>query len=250
MIHFHTGGEGYYSAYYGYGMGLIFLDHMKCSGFETHLLDCQHNGIGILSYCDHSKDAGVRCYDQLADNCSNGDVRIVGGDEYEGRVELCYNNRWGTVCHDYWDYKDAVVVCNQLGYSGKNFISQPTSVVSRSLLPSTGGEATTYHYYGYGHGLIVLDSVVCSGFESNLLGCQHNGIGVITYCDHSKDAGARCLSAPAKNCSNGELRLVGGDVDNEGRVEVCYNNRWGTVCHDYWDSQDAAVACRQLGYSG
>lgn len=114
----------------------------------------------------------------------------------------------------------------------------------------TGGSATSSHYYGYGHGLIVLDNVQCSGFESNLLSCQHNGIGVVTYCDHSKDAGVQCLSSPAENCSNGELRLVGGDVANEGRVEICYGNRWGTVCHDDWGSQDAAVACHQLGYSG
>ena len=114
----------------------------------------------------------------------------------------------------------------------------------------TGGGATTSSYYGRGSGLIVLDSVQCSGFESSLLGCQHNGIGVITYCDHSKDAGVWCSSLPAKNCSNGELRLKGGHVVNEGRVEICYNNRWGTVCHDNWSTQNAIVACRQLGYSG
>ena len=51
------------------------------------------------------------------------------------------------------------------------------------------------------------------------------------------------------SCEDGEVMLVGGAVETEGRVEVCVNGVYGTVCDDFWSVPDAMVVCRQLNYS-
>lgn len=55
----------------------------------------------------------------------------------------------------------------------------------------------------------------------------------------------------AGDCEDGQVRLVQGMVDEEnltmdGRLEICFNNAWGTVCNNFFRLTDAQVACNQL----
>ena len=90
----------------------------------------------------------------------------------EGRVEIFYDNEWGTVCDDIWDLKDAFVVCRQLGYP----------VAIRRVLRAGFGE---------GSGRIWLDDVACAGNERNLSECMRSDWGH-TNCNHGEDAGVIC----------------------------------------------------------
>ena len=56
-------------------------------------------------------------------------------------------------------------------------------------------------------------------------------------------------------CSDGHIKVVGeteADVKDgrrRGRVEVCLGGRYGTICDERWNNQDASVVCRQLDLS-
>jgi len=56
------------------------------------------------------------------------------------------------------------------------------------------------------------------------------------------------LTVRYQRCSDGTVRLSGGDSTTEGRLEVYYNGGWGTVCDDFFSYIDARVVCNSLGF--
>ena len=142
------------------------------------------------------------CIVKSSGNCTYGDVRLVGGSNpYEGRVEVCINDQWGTVCNDSWDSTDATVVCKQLGYTYTRstlvHVSNPgvrvLSTVSDhpSLYLFTGGRAYSNGHFGNGSGPIFLDNVQCTSSSSKLLECA--SLPILSHnCLHSDDAGVGC----------------------------------------------------------
>ena len=129
--------------------------------------------------------------------CNNGDIRLVGGNtQYEGRVEVCWNEVWGTVCHDYWSTQDGIVACRQLGFSTTGWIfTLSTLVLSTNeevVYYCSAGVTMFYNaYFGKGSGPILLDNLFCNSRETRLIDCPSNTIGVHN-CFHSRDAGLRC----------------------------------------------------------
>ena len=101
------------------GAGQIWLDDVRCAGSESRIIDCPARPLGQHN-CAHVEDAGVRC---TGTSCTEGAIRLQGGTTTQGRVEICHNNDWGTVCDDSWGTPDAQVACRQLGFPTTGMLS-------------------------------------------------------------------------------------------------------------------------------
>lgn len=153
------------------------------------------------------------------------------------------------------------------------------------ILSILGARPNDTTLFGPGAGPIYGTDIGCTAEESRLVDCNSNS--VVTSCSHSNDAGVTCnrdctyacvmkcdtklsmivtdivvRSASGKGhfnnalifdllvlCQNAAIRLVNGSVPHIGRIEICWNETWGTICSRLWSPFDANVACRQLGYA-
>ena len=96
-----------------------------------------------------TSDLECLCIYSFAVNCSENDVQLqvdhtsntieaqfphylTGGQLRVGRVEVCIDGRFGTVCDDSWDYEDASVICSQIGFSSYGELAHFKNVIWNS----------------------------------------------------------------------------------------------------------------------
>ncbi|XP_011408754.1 PREDICTED: scavenger receptor cysteine-rich domain superfamily protein-like, partial [Amphimedon queenslandica] len=216
---------------YGRNNNPSSLSYLSCPTSATHVNQCtairKGNGGCWRSVSRCGKEYSVQCYNNIGE-CTEGSFRLVNGTiEQEGRVEICTNGLWGAICHGSWNSIDAFVLCRSLGYGG----SGPTTYWT-----STFGLAT---------GPAPWKNVLCYGWENTLFDCQKT-IYPYDSCPVQNTVGVACKDG----CANGQVRLVGGNFENEGTIQVCYSGRWGQVSDQGWDANGARVVCNQLGYTG
>ena len=137
--------------------------------------------------------------------CTEGNIRLRDGattynqndsqlgSTVQGRVEICHNNTWGTVCDDFWNSMNAFVACRQLHpkYTGMQpLFHQGLDAYCKFL----GVIALQGLYTPDGSGKIWLDDVKCSGNEARLINCLARPFGE-NDCWHYEDAGVQCLTS-------------------------------------------------------
>jgi len=158
---------------------------------------------------------------------SISDVRLSNGDH--GILEVYAQGVWGTVCDDWFESADLEVTCRMLGRSPGEILESGSSL---------------YDSYP-----ILLDNVECDGNEATLNECAHNAIGDHN-CGQSELVAIRCgESTHGPEAVDGQLRIIGYQGPHEGQLQVFHEGVWGAICDDFFDSDAAEVACREMGYT-
>ena len=107
----------------------IWLRNLQCTGSESSLINCPSSL--TAAFCGHDQDVGVVC---AATGCTEGALRLQGGNITRGYVEICHSNLWGPVCDWSWSDDEARVACLQLGLPSSSVWHIAKSI--NSSLPS------------------------------------------------------------------------------------------------------------------
>jgi deleted-in-malignant-brain-tumors protein 1 len=166
------------------------------------------------------------------DNCTNDTMRLTGGStNSEGRVEICYNGVWGSICDSNWNGIEAKVVCKSLGHQFYGAIPYKNSHFGLSNLP------------------INIYNFVCADGQTDIAHCQVSRVPYYyTNCNPYHEVGIKCQP----KCIEGEIQLDYGIAHRYSSVLVCLNGTWSKICgrgKSLIDGNLASVICRQAGYS-
>ena len=155
--------------------------------------------------------------------CNETDVRLVDGETpHDGRVEICFNGLWGSVCDDWWDARDALVVCRQLGYDGcKCLFAKSSNIYLYLFTTKPASTAIQRHPVESNPSVLFyyLDNVGCRGDEDRLSECEHNGIGVHNCFVRYEEAGVECNSMFYLPMSTHSLLLISISQYGPGGVQ-------------------------------
>ncbi|CAI8020958.1 Neurotrypsin [Geodia barretti] len=214
-------------AIYRYGgvSGLIHYAGFRCDGTETQLSLCPADQINSsttqITNCQHLEDAGVRCTNVP---CAENDVRLN-----EEIVQVCHDQQWGLMCapRGSWDENAVQVMCTQAGRPS----TSPRSPSRRALFYDAP---------------VILNDITCNGTEASIVECAQADYGSFTDC--ANIAVAHCEAQESCNEPNA-IRLTRFSSDTMGRLEVCANGMWGTVCGNTATIALVRVACRQLNHA-
>ena len=109
----------------------------------------------------------------MTDDCLEGDVRIRGGTHpSNGRVEVCKNGIWGSVCFSGWSDNEAAVVCRHLGHdsNGTANLSYTRILVIVTFSPQ---DSKSTNVFGAGPP-VLSDFFKCDGNEASFEFCQRS----------------------------------------------------------------------------
>ncbi|XP_064618875.1 deleted in malignant brain tumors 1 protein-like [Lineus longissimus] len=208
------------------------MSNVSCAIGATTLASCSYKKWGDNYACRaNSFEAGVLCYKK------NFEIRLANGgtgpNPSFGRIDIKYDDVWGTVCDWNWKNADARVMCREKGFAD--------------------GIAKGGSHFGAGRGRIWVERFFCRGTEKSLMECLNTGFNRTVpnyyYCaSHRRDASVICYN---EKIEVDKVRLAEGNR-TAGRLEVYATGigRWGTVCNDLFNNNAANVVCRMLGFAG
>ncbi|MBN3296910.1 LOL2B oxidase, partial [Amia calva] len=178
----------------------------------------------------------------------------------EGYVEVKDGGSWRQICNEEWSEMNSRVICGMFGFPGERkynarvykltFSPSPCLCVFRMF-----ARKRKHNYWDY--------SVNCTGNEAHVSACKlghtvvekgngtcQQGMPVVVSCVPGRAFAPSSMTGFRKAFRQEQplVRLKGGAIVGEGRVEVLKNGEWGTICDDNWSLLAATVVCRELGF--